>query len=72
MNTLRSKYYETLTWILTRGELGLASLSLMPPAGDSKLPWKVYNKKVDMAASYELFIYKVLKFCIKHLNISGV
>lgn len=69
---LRPMYFEVLHKIIARGEMSLASLSLFNVSSDPKISKKIMDKKVDVAADYELFIYKVLKFCIKTLNLRGV
>lgn len=55
-------YFLVLQKIITRGELSLVSLSLA--SSDPKLPAKLMAFKENIAADYELFIYKLLRFCI--------
>lgn len=67
--TLRDKYFQILTLIVQRGELNLDSLSLHEPA---KYKPNIFKKKIDVAAAYQVLIYKVLEKCIKSLNLKGV
>jgi hypothetical protein len=62
--TLRAKYFDTLTLLLNRGELGLASLSIQK---GTSMSTKEYNLKVDIGCMYQLFIHKVLEKCVKSL-----
>lgn len=66
---LRPKYHEVLTLVLKRGELSLASLSLVSKDSTDR---KTQARKLEIAADYELFIYKVLKKCILNLNMKCV
>ena len=56
-------YFLVLQKIIARGELSLVSLSLVT-SDHNKLPAKVMTLKENIAADYELFIYKLLRFCI--------
>jgi hypothetical protein len=56
-------YFLVLQKIIARGELSLVSLSLVTN-DHNKLPAKVMTLKENIAADYELFIYKLLRFCI--------
>lgn len=58
-----------MTLVLKRGELSLASLSLVSKDSTDK---KTHARKLEIAADYELFIYKVLKKCILNLNMKCV
>lgn len=66
---LRPKYFDMLSLILQRGELSLRSLQLIEESKNNVIPPKIFKRKVDVAADYELFIYQVLSKCIKMLNI---
>lgn len=68
-STLRFRYFEALTLVLSRGELNLSSLALHEP---EKVTKKIYEKKIEVAIAYQLFIYKILEKCIKSLNVKGV
>ncbi len=54
---LRPKYFDILSLILQRGELSLRSLQLIEEGKNIKLPTKIYKRKQDVAADFELFIY---------------
>jgi hypothetical protein len=56
-------YFLVLQLIIARGELSLVSLSLAA-SDHNKLPAKVMTLKENVATDYELFIYKLLRFCI--------
>ena len=66
---LRPFYFEALTDILTREELSLACLSLADQKMENK---KVFEKKTEVAIAYQIFIYEVLGYCIKNLNLRDV
>jgi hypothetical protein len=45
-------YFEVLQRAFLRGELSLASLSLIHPSGDTQIPKNILNRKIDVAADY--------------------
>lgn len=49
---LRPIYFEVLHLVILRGELSLASLSLVHPSGDTQIPQKIFYRKIDVAADY--------------------
>lgn len=69
---LRQYYYEILILILQRDCLHLGQLSLKHPSDQKPLSKKLFARKAQTAANYQLFIYKVLRFSIKHLNLRSV
>ena len=66
---LRPFYFQALTDILTRDELSLACLSL---ADSNKETKKIFDQKLEVAIAYQIFIYEVLGYCIKNLNLRDV
>jgi hypothetical protein len=53
---------------LNRGELSLGQLKITDePTGKALM-----QKKIEVGAAYQYFIYKILEKCIKKLNMKGV